>query len=225
MINLPLSASIVFAVAEVAGAWIFHSTANSARRHILSAFGLGFAAMVVVCDVLPDATEHYPPGYALALCGAIAAFILWRRLRRIESSRGAASLNSVAVGGMALHNFAEGVILSAFAGPFSPLLAVGAILHKLPEGMATYTMLGEKRNLRNLLVVSGSALLIPMGVLLRLPQAILQPGMALLSGVILAAVLTTALAHDAFTDLQHIYRRAAPYMAGALIGGISCLLA
>jgi ZIP family zinc transporter len=225
MINLTVAASLIFAVAEAAGAFFYHKTGNPNRRRLLSAFGLGFAATVVLFDVLPDATEHYSVGYLLAACGAVGTFAIWKRFNRASGEQVVAPVNAVAVGGMALHNFAEGIVLASLTGPLSALFVVGAILHKLPEGMATYTLLGGKRNTRNLAITMGSALLIPIGVVAHVPAGLEQPVMAFLSGVILAAVATTMAARKAESVVPGIFSKVAPYLAGALIGGVSCLLA
>jgi ZIP family zinc transporter len=224
MMNPTVAASLVFAVAEAAGAWFYHKTGNLKGRRLMSAFGLGFAATVVLCDVLPDATEHDSIGYLLAACAAVGTFAIWKRGNRESGEHAGSSLNSIAVGGMALHNFAEGAVLASIAGPLSLLFVVGAILHKVPEGMATYTLLGEKKSKRNLAIAIGSSLLIPVGVMARIPAGIEQPLMALVSGVILAAVATTMAGQKAEELFPSVVRKAAPYLAGALVGGISCLL-
>jgi ZIP family zinc transporter len=225
MMNLTVAASLTFTAAEAVGAWFYHKTENPKWRGLLSAFGLGFAATIVLCDVLPDATEHYTMGYLFAACSAVGTFAIWKRLHRESGDQAGNSLNAVAVGGMALHNFAEGTVLASIAGPLSLLFALGAILHKVPEGMATYTLLGGKKSARNLAIAIGSSLLIPIGVMARIPAGFQQPVMALLSGVILAAVATTAAGQRAESMAPTLARKMAPYLAGALIGGVSCLLA
>jgi hypothetical protein len=102
---------------------------------------------------------------------------------------------------------------------------LGAILHKLPEGMATYALLGGKKSARNLVFAMGSAILIPIGMLVRIPIAIEQPVMAMMAGVILAAVATTMASKKAEGEAFGFISKVAPYLAGALIGGVSCLLA
>ena len=225
MMNMTVTASLIFAVAEAAGAWFYHKTESPKWRGLLSAFGLGFAATVVLFDVLPDATEHYSVGYLLAACAAVATFAIWKRTNRESGEQAGASVNAVAVGGMALHNFAEGAILASLTGPLSALFMLGAILHKLPEGMATYALLGGKKSARNLVFAMGSAILIPIGMLVRIPIAIEQPVMAMMAGVILAAVATTMASKKAEGEAFGFISKVAPYLAGALIGGVSCLLA
>jgi ZIP family zinc transporter len=224
MMNLTLASSLIFAVAEATGAWFFHKTENPKMRRVLSAFGLGFAATVVLCDVLPDATEHFSMGYLLAACAAVGTFAIWKYSHRESGERSGTSLNGVAVGGMALHNFAEGAVLASIAGPLSLPFVAGAILHKVPEGMATYTLLGREKSKSSLAIVIGSSLLIPIGVLVRIPAALEQPVMALLSGVILAAVATTVVGQKTESVVPSAARKFAPYLAGALIAGVSCLL-
>lgn len=224
MTNLSLIAALMLGAAEVAGAYLFYATKNAAWRRVLSAFGFGFAVAIVMFDILPDATEHFAMGYALALLAALLTFAIWFAARR--SSAVGRPMNAMAVAGMALHNFGEGVVLAAITGPLSFLFAAGVLLHKLPEGMATYALLGGEKDRRRLLWSGSVALAIPLGVLVRLPGRLEQPVMATLAGIILVAVSTAIFAKREDTvEAPALAIRLAPYLAGGAIGFVSCLIA
>jgi zinc transporter ZupT len=111
-------------------------------------------------------------------------------------------------------------------GPISPLLVVGALLHKLPEGMATYALLDGTKEKRRFAFAALVGLMIPVGALLRMPQSLQQPVMALLSGMILFAVSTAIV--ERFPRSVASSERwgfAMPCLVGAAIGGLSCLIA
>jgi zinc transporter ZupT len=226
MTNLSLTASLILGVAEVAGAYLFYATKNAIWRRVLTAFGLGFAAAIVVFDILPDSTEHFPLGYALAALGALMTFAIWRVAGRARGATAGRPMNAVAVAGMALHNFCEGVVIAAMTGPLSFLFAAGVLLHKLPEGMATFALLGGEKDRRRLLWSAAVALAIPFGVLVKLPARYEQPVMATLAGMIFVAVATAIFdRREKTTDTPALAGRLAPYLAGGVIGFVSCLIA
>jgi zinc transporter ZupT len=108
----------------------------------------------------------------------------------------------------------------------SPLLAAGALLHKLPEGMATFAMLEGAKDKTRFAFSAAVALMIPLGALVHFSNNLQQPLMALMSGMILVAV-STAIAEHSVKDLA-LYVRwkvVTPYAMGALIGAFSCLIA
>lgn len=225
MSNLSLFASLVMAAAELVGAGMYFFTKNGAWRKVLSAFGLGFAASIIFFDILPDATEHYTVGYAYAALGALAVLGAWFVARRMNLGTPERSVCGIAVGGMALHNFAEGVVLATLTGPLSFLFAAGVLLHKLPEGLATYSLMSGEKDSKRMAWSACVALAIPLGVLVHLPAGIQQPVMALMSGVILVAVATAIFARKSEVEVGSFLGKFAPYVAGGLIGGISCLIA
>lgn len=222
MTSLNLARAMILAVAEAGGAYWFFKTKKAGLRTLMTSFGLGFAVAIVLFDLLPDSTEHFAMGYALFAVGA-AVMLGVSMLSKQSSAKGS---GSVAVTGMALHNLGEGILLAAMSGPISFMLFAGALLHKLPEGMATFAMLDGAKEKTRFALAAAVGLMIPLGAVLRIPTSLQQPVMALLAGMILVAVSKALFEHtaknlDAMPKLQF----AMPCLVGAVIGGVSCLIA
>jgi ZIP family zinc transporter len=226
MTGLNLARAIVLTVAEVAGAYWFFKTRSAGLRILMTSFGFGFALAIVLFDLLPDATEHYAMGYPLFALGALVMLGVWSVGKRKSQEKTAKGTGSVAVTGMALHNLGEGILLAAMTGPISFLLFAGALLHKLPEGMATFALLDGVREKTRFALAASVGLMIPLGALLRIPISFQQPVMALLAGMILVAV-STAILEQSVRSLAATtrWRFAMPCLMGAVIGGVSCLIA
>jgi len=226
MTSLSLAGTMMLATAEMAGAYWFFKTENSGLRMLMTSFGFGFALAIVVFDMLPDATEHFAMGYPLFALGALIMFGVWcwgKRNARNASSNGS---GTVAVAGMALHNFGEGVMVAAMTGPIPFLFVVGALLHKLPEGMATFAMLEGVKEKARFAWAASVGLMIPLGAFLHFSNGFQQPVMALIAGMILVAVSTAIVEHIARNlALSVRWKIATPYVMGALIGGVSCMIA
>jgi ZIP family zinc transporter len=226
MTSLNLAGTMILAVAEAAGAYWFFKTKSVGLRMLMTSFGFGFAFAIVLFDLLPDATEHYPMGYPLFALGALIMFGVWRFGKRKARNVSANGSGSIAVVGMALHNLGEGLLFAAMTGPISLLLVVGALLHKLPEGMATFAMLEGVKEKTRFALSATVGLMIPLGALVHLPNGLQQPLMALLSGMILVAISTAIVEHSVKSlALSVRWKVATPYVMGALIGGVSCLIA
>ena len=87
MTSLNLAGTMILAVAEAAGAYWFFKTKSVGLRMLMTSFGFGFAFAIVLFDLLPDATEHYPMGYPLFALGALIMFGVWRfGKQRLEMS-------------------------------------------------------------------------------------------------------------------------------------------
>ena len=98
MTSLAMNAALALGVAEVTGAGIFHATKNTTARRVLKSFGLGFAVAIVLFDLLPDATEHFAQGYALAALGAAIVAITWTLQMRVGKSSASTSIQGIAIG-------------------------------------------------------------------------------------------------------------------------------
>jgi len=226
MTSLNLAGTMILAVAEAAGAYWFFKTKSAGLRILMTSFGFGFAFAIVLFDLLPDATEHYAMGYPLFALGGLVMFGLWRYGNQRSRNSSTNGSGSVAVAGMALHNLGEGILLAAMTGPISLLLVFGALLHKLPEGMATFAMLEGVKEKTRFALAATVGLMIPLGALVHFPNGLQQPLMALLSGMILVAVSTAIVKHSVKSlALSVRWRVATPYAMGALIGAVSCLIA
>jgi len=226
MTSMNLAGAMILAVAEAAGAYWFFKTKSASLRMLMTSFGFGFAFAIVLFDLLPDATEHYAMGYPLFALGAAVMFGVWRIGKRTSRNVSVNGTGSVAVTGMALHNLGEGILLAAMTGPVSFLLVAGALLHKLPEGMATFALLEGVKEKTRFVLAALVGLMIPLGVVLRISNGLQQPVMAVLSGMILVAVSTAIVEHSVRSlVLAARWKVAMPYVMGALIGGVSCLIA
>jgi ZIP family zinc transporter len=226
MTSLNFAGTMILAVAEAAGAYWFFKTKNAGLRMLMTSFGFGFAFAIVLFDLLPDATEHYPTGYLLFALGALVMFAVWRSGKQRSRKTFTNGSGSVAVAGMALHNLGEGILFATMTGPISFLLVVGALLHKLPEGMATFAMLEGVKEKTRFTLAAAVGLMIPLGALVHFPNGLQQPLMALMSGMILVAVSTAIIEHSVKNlTLSVRWKVTAPYAMGALIGAVSCLIA
>jgi ZIP family zinc transporter len=223
MKNLPVI--ILFVIAEILGAVFYYKTKDSAKRMLLTSLGLGFAVVVVLLDIIPDATEDFSLGYWICATGFVAMFIVGSFGKRIS--------NYSAAAGFAIHNIAEGIIISTVFGPISPLLTLGAILHKLPEGMVTYSLLEGLKDRTRFVLAALIALLIPIGAIVPISESITKPIMAFSAGVILCVVgkqLIMIIAKNYKTVMNGAtgniqLKLASVVVVGALIGWASCLLA
>ena len=135
--------------------------------------------------------------------------------------------NYAAVLGLGFHNFCEGVEVAALSA-ISPILVIGFLLHKLPEGMVSFSLLDGLKDRVRFLVAFLIALLIPLGALLPLPERLEQPVMAFGAGVIILVVsrlLSIVISGHIQTARQELPKILAVTVIGAIIGGVSCLIA
>ncbi|MGA9070881.1 MAG: hypothetical protein WB424_11535 [Terracidiphilus sp.] len=226
MTSQNLAGTMILAIAEAAGAYWFFKTKSVSLRMLMTSFGLGFAFAIVLFDLLPDATEHYAMGYPLFALGGLLMFGMWRYSKRRSQSIAMNGSGTVAVAGMALHNLGEGILLAAMTGPVSLLLVVGALLHKLPEGMATFAMLDGFKEKTRFALAAAVGLMIPLGAAVHFSPGFQQPVMALMAGMILVAVTVALIEHSAKNPaLSTKWQLATPCIMGALIGGVSCIIA
>jgi ZIP family zinc transporter len=142
-----------------------------------------------------------------------------------------------AVLGLAIHNIAEGVIITTEFGPISPILAVGAVLHKLPEGMVSFSLLDELEDRTRFAIAALIALLIPVGAVLPPSESLTKPLLALSAGVILFVVgnllITTIFKHYEVETVGQVSKRnhlnttklSSMVVFGAVIAWVSCLMA
>lgn len=228
MENFPVVAA--FVIAELLGTLIYFKTEDSVKRTLLTCLGLGFAIAVVLLDIIPDATEDFASGYWLVAIGFIAMLALGFFTKRVG--------NYSAVIGLAIHNFAEGVIVSTVFGPISPILAVGAVLHKMPEGMVSFSLLEGLNSRIRFAIAALIALLIPVGAIIPISESVTKPLMALSAGVILCVVGSLLIAiiskyyEPEITRGQvneigklNIAKLSSVVVFGAIIAWISCLMA
>lgn len=215
--NFLMAGMMVFA--EIVGALIYMRTRRTLARTALACAGLGFAVAIVFADIIPDATEGYseltPTFFACLAAGAALALLAGYGGRAIG--------RYTAVLGFTFHNFCEGVVLTTTAA-ISPLIAVGLVMHKLPEGMVSYALLDGVPDKLRFGIACASALMIPCGALLPIPESAAQPLTAVAAGVILAIVAVAMRVLLAQYVSQPRSRFAMATLGGAVVGGLSCLL-
>lgn len=228
MENFPVVAA--FVIAELLGTLVYFKTEDSVKRTLLTCMGLGFAIAVVLLDIIPDATEDFASGYWLVAIGFIAMLVLGFFTKRAGKYS--------AVAGLAIHNFAEGVIVSTVFGPISPILAVGAVLHKMPEGMVSFSLLEGLKDRTRFAIAALIALLIPVGSIVPISESITKPLMAISAGVILCVVgsLLFAIISEYYkpeivkgpvgeSNKLNFTKLSAMVVFGVVIAWVSCLMA
>lgn len=220
----PLWLAAIMAAAELAGAAIYASSTDVVRRASLSCFGLGFAICIVLTDIIPDATEDYSIGWLVLALGILVGVALMFK----AGERGSNAGRTAAIAGMGLHNICEGIVLAAAGPTASALVLVGAVAHKLPEGMVVFSLADRLSIGRRWIVAAALALLIPVGTAVTLPEDIQKPALAFAAGVLLI-VLVRSLMMFATAGRQEVAlltRRAlaATTAAGAAVAGLTCLV-
>lgn len=214
-----LLATVLFVSAELLGAVIFLVTKDTMKRMLLSCLGLGFAAAIVISDIIPDSTENFKYAYLVVILGVASMYLL--------SKAGKFVGRYSAVLGMGFHNFCEGVVLTAMT--INPIVLIGLILHKLPEGMVTFALLEGKKDKTRFIISGLISLLIPLGALAPIPESIAQPITAFAAGVILYVVtnsMISIIAEHTKNDAPAVIksRIATTAFIGAILGTVSCLI-
>ncbi|MCR2828830.1 hypothetical protein NR402_00810 [Acidithiobacillus ferrooxidans] len=219
--------SVLMAVAEIIGAVTFVMTRDTAKRIVLSCFGLGFGLAIVLFDIIPDATTDNPSGWLLLAVGvALGALLMFK-----AGARGSRTGSLAAVGGMALHNLSEGIMVAAMGPAAGPIVLVGAVVHKLPEGMVALSLM---RDFPSRVKATGTLLLagiIPLGAVITIPERIQQPLLAIAAGVLflvlskaLVLVVSGGTHRTATAGTPAGAKVAGATIAGMVFAGLSCLM-
>ncbi len=215
---------VVMAVAELAGALAYTLTRSDLKRVVLACFGLGFAWFIVVADVMPDALENNPAGWLPLGLGAVAAAALMFKAGRQGPVLGRAG----ALAGMALHNLCEGIVLAAAGPVLSPVVVLGAIGHKLPEGIVVFSLADGLSTARRWALAVAFSVLIPLGTQVVFPEALRQPVLAFAAGVlfvVLSKILLLTVGPLARAREQGLLLpRMASSVAGMVLAGLTCLV-
>ena len=216
------SVAALMVSAEMIGAVTYFFVKSDTVKKVMACIGLGFAYAIVFGDLLPDATQHYsavtPLMAATMFCGLVLAFML--------SKLGSAFARYSGILGFSIHNICEGFILTIVQA-LSPLKFLAFVLHKLPEGMASYSLLDGLRPKQRLVVILCSSLMIPLGASLSFsdqsPAA--RPFTMFAAGIILSAVTSSLgiLLKDKGTR-QRSVPVGISLASGLAIGALSCVL-
>jgi len=215
----------VMALSELLGAAAFaKSDQNRTARLLLTCFGLGFALSILLADIVPDVLR----GNSLMGIPLAAGVLLGGLLVLQAGARRQAVGGALALAGMGLHNLCEGIVLATVGPVLSPILLVGAVAHKLPEGVVVFSLADRLSSRWRWIVASGMSLLIPLGAWISFPERFVQPLLAVAAGI-LGAVLLKSLAHamqKASSENPSLVRGTpvAATLLGAALAGLSCLV-
>lgn len=166
--SMHLSVVAMAVVAEVAGAVLFYTLKNLVVRSLFSLFSLSFMFVVVFMDLLPDAGV-YQQVDAVHLVLLFGGALLILGVGLVSRYLG----NYAAVAGLGFHNLCEGVEIAAIAS-LSPMVLLGFLLHKLPEGMVSFSLLDGLKDRKRFLFATLVALLIPLGALIPVSETLSQ---------------------------------------------------
>jgi Predicted divalent heavy-metal cations transporter len=178
--------------------------------------------IVVFMDLLPDAGmyEHVDFTHISLFAAGAAGIYLISKLNKYLG-------NYAAVAGLGFHNLCEGVEIAAISS-LSPLVAAGFLLHKLPEGMVTFSMLKGLKDAQRFGYSLLVALLIPLGALIPIAESVNQYVMSLGSGVIVMVVVKSIILHiSALNEQSEVnpWKMGIAGFSGIFIGAVSCLIA
>gem|GEM_PF-249455 len=212
--GLVIAVSLLAALATTAGIFIISRHREWARRHRI--YFISFAAGILVAisfiHLTPRSYQLNPSAPAFVL-GGFLALHLFNRLTmsfvcgREESGEeeGACSVGFLAMIGIGFHSLIDGVIysitfsVSSFTGL---LVAVGMVLHELPEGIVTYSLLqhgGYSSRKSFIYAFLAAGLTTPVGA------AISFPFISVLSGGVLGALLGVASGALTYVGATHLF--------------------
>jgi ZIP family zinc transporter len=197
-----------------------------------SAYFVSFAAGVLVAasllHIVPKAIAMTPAAPQGCLAGFLGLYLFNRFLTAHVCGSQAnpdAALGVVAMAGIGLHSFVDGVIYSiAFtvSAVTGAVAGAGMILHEFPEGIITYTLLlrsGFADRKAALLALAAAGLSTPLGTLASLPWMGRIPPATL--GLLLAFSAGALLYVGATHLLPQAEREPRRYSVAALLGGVA----
>ncbi len=203
------------AIAELFGALICLKTKDDLKKMFLTCLGLGFGYAIVLTDILPDAAEHYRYAALICMIGILSIYVLDKYGKHIGGY--------AAVSGIAFHDFCEGAVLTVLGSMVSPLVILAFVLHKIPEGIISFSLLKGIRDRTKFCVLALIPLLIPLGTFIDAPEYIEQPVLAFSSGVILFVISKSLM--TIISDNKHLMPKVAGATAmGAILGAVPCLM-
>jgi len=207
--------AVTMAIAELFGALICLKTKDNLKKMFLTCLGLGFGYAVVLTDILPDAAEHYRYAALICIIGALFVYGVDKYGKHIGGY--------AAVSGLAFHDFCEGAILTVLGSTASPFVILAFVLHKLPEGIISFSLLKGIKDRTKFCILVTIPLLIPLGTFIGAPEYIEQPVLAFSSGVILFIISKSLV--TIISDNKHLMPKVAGATAvGAILGAAPCLM-
>jgi ZIP family zinc transporter len=210
----------------------------------IAAFSMGFASGVML---LVSFVDLFLPGSAMVApfeliivfsIGAIMMIILDLAIPHIElttkrgDSKNADMRRSgllIAVG-ITLHNFPEGLVVSAgyaYVPTLGVVIAIAIMLHNIPEGIATAIPLskGKMRRLKVAVLTFLSGLAEPVGALVgAVALTLIGTGIVIGFSLIFAAGVMTYITADELIPVAHDYGYKHTVSASLLLGIIFALI-
>lgn len=153
----PILYSLIAALSTFAGVRILVLRENFARKYSLYfiSFAAGVMLTVVFMHLLPEALEMNPHAIRYAFAGFVLFFLIESTLilhacpmhqceGHSHGGKPKEITGHIAFMGLVFHSFVDGLIIGVgfeINATIGALAAFGIILHKLPEGVATYSIL------------------------------------------------------------------------------------
>jgi ZIP family zinc transporter len=238
----PFLLSLIAGTATGIGGIIALAIGRTSDR--VAAFSMGFASGVML---LVSFVDLFLQGSALIASsgviivfslGAIMMIVLDLAVPHIEltlkegdgkNARMRRSGVLIAVG-IALHNFPEGLVVSAgysYVPTLGMVIAIAIMLHNIPEGIATAIPLSEARMKRPRIAVITflSGLAEPVGALVgAVALSVIGTGMAVGFSLIFAAGVMTYITADELIPVAHDYGHKHTVSVSLLLGMIFALM-
>jgi ZIP family zinc transporter/zinc and cadmium transporter len=147
--------SLIAAFATFVGVQLLVVRENFARKYslYLISFAAGVMLTVAFTHLLPEALEHNPHAIRFMLAGFVTFFLIESMLiihscpmHQCEGHGGKPKeiTGHIAFMGLMFHSFVDGLIIGVgfeINNTIGMLAALGIIMHKLPEGVSTYSIL------------------------------------------------------------------------------------
>lgn len=149
-VNLPMNTIMLSAslLGLVIGPVLFHYIRYRSHWYrLLDGFVVVMISGIVLLEVLPEILAHHAIlGLALLGVGLMGPTFLEHQFHRIARQVHWAALY-LAIAGLVIHAFVDGVILSEVSGTFlssESLLSVGVILHRIPVGLTIWMLFAPR---------------------------------------------------------------------------------
>lgn len=217
-----ISVVLLAVIIEIVGAVLYLVWKNSVTRTLFSVFSLSFMFVVVFMDLLPDTGmySHFDITHISLFIVGLASIYAINAVGRYLG-------NYAAVAGLGFHNLCEGVEIAAISA-LSPMVLLGFLLHKLPEGMVSFSLMDGVKDTKRFIASVIVALLIPVGALIPVPETLSQSVMAYGAGVITMVVIRSIIQQIEMLKTSSeisMVKLGSIGCSGLLVGAVSCLIA
>ena len=225
----------VAGVATLAGVWLVSLGGEKVLRysHYLNSFAAGAMLSISFFHLVPHAQEHAGDRALLYVFAGFLVFYLLETFLTFHSGaeihygagQRARTRGTVAFWGLFFHSLLDGVIIGV-GFEVDPSLgivaALGIILHELPEGITTFSILIDSIGRKKALAMSTAvALATPLGAASGILGLDALPGHVL--GMLIAAAAGSFLYIAASDLIPETHGEGGVRNAGCLIGGATAL--